>query len=71
MEQRELETLPKKIEALEAEQQQLVATLSDPQFYKTEKSEAAALNKRLQALEQEIAEAYARWETLESITRGS
>jgi ABC transport system ATP-binding/permease protein len=67
MEKRELEALPKKIEALETEHQQLVATLSDPQFYKTENSGVADLNNRLQALEQEIAEAYDRWETLESI----
>ena len=71
MEQRELEALPKKIEALEAEQQSLVATLSDPQFYKTEKNDATALNKRLQTVEREIAEAYERWETLEAVGRES
>jgi ATP-binding cassette subfamily F protein uup len=71
MEQRELAALPKKIEALEAEQQQLAATLSDPRFYKTESNAVAALNQRLQALEQEIAEAYSRWEALESIVKNS
>jgi ABC transport system ATP-binding/permease protein len=71
MEQRELEALPQKIETLEAEQQKLVATLSDPQFYKTQDSGTVALNNRLQVLEGEIAEAYDRWETLESIIRGN
>jgi ATP-binding cassette subfamily F protein uup len=71
MEQRELEALPQKIEALEAEQQQMVTTLSDPRFYKTETNGVAALKQRLQALEQEIAEAYSRWETLESIVKNS
>jgi ATP-binding cassette subfamily F protein uup len=69
MEQRELEALPQKIEALETEQQELVATLSDPQFYKTEDNGAAALKKRLQALEGEITEAYDRWEALESTSK--
>jgi ATP-binding cassette subfamily F protein uup len=67
MEKRELEALPKKIETLETEHEQLVATLSDPQFYKTENNAVADLNKRLQALEREIAVAYDRWEMLESI----
>jgi ATP-binding cassette subfamily F protein uup len=71
MEQRELEALPQKIEALEAEQQKLAATLSDPQFYKTEDNGAAAFKKRLQELEGEIAEAYDRWEALESIVKFS
>ena len=70
MEQRELEALPQKIETLEAEQQQLTATLSDPQFYKSETNAVAALNQRMQALEREIAEAYSRWEALESIAQG-
>jgi ATP-binding cassette subfamily F protein uup len=67
MEKRELEALPQKIETLETEHQELVATLSDPHFYKTEKNAVADLNKRLQALEREITVAYDRWEMLESI----
>jgi ABC transport system ATP-binding/permease protein len=67
MELRELETLPQKIEALETEQKQLFAALSDPQFYKSEKNAAALLKKQLQALEVQITDAYERWETLESI----
>ncbi len=67
MEQRELETLPQKIEALETEQHQLFAALSDPQLYKKEPNETALLKKRLQTVEAEIADAYRRWETLESI----
>jgi len=70
MEKRELEALPQKIDALETEQQQIFADLSDPQFYKKEKHEAALLKTRLQAVEEEIASAYKRWEALESIAQG-
>jgi ATP-binding cassette subfamily F protein uup len=71
MEQRELEALPQKIDALEKEQQQLFADLSDPQFYKKEQNEAALLKQRFQAVEAEIACALQRWEQLESIAQGT
>jgi ATP-binding cassette subfamily F protein uup len=67
MEQRELEQLPDKINALETEQKALFTTLSDPHFYKKGANEAAALKLRLQAVESEIATAYSRWEALERI----
>ncbi|HEU4698272.1 MAG TPA: ATP-binding cassette domain-containing protein [Gemmatimonadales bacterium] len=64
-EQRELEGLPERIEALETEQRELHAALADPDFYRREGGDAlAAASKRLEALEGELAEAYARWETL-------
>jgi ABC transport system ATP-binding/permease protein len=65
--QRELETLPQRIEALEREQQALYATASDPAFHKKEKSEIAAIKKRLADVAAEIAAAYARWEMLDDM----
>lgn len=64
--QRELEQLPSRIEALEAELVELHQRLSDPAFYQQPHGIADA-SARLQQVEAELAEAYARWETLESL----
>ncbi len=65
-EQKELETLPAKIEALEQEQTGLTAKLADPAFYKKEAAKFAEVKKRLETVEQEHAVAFARWEELEA-----
>ncbi len=64
-EQKELETLPPKIEALEKEQAELTAQLADPAFYKKEAARFAEVKKRLETVEKEHAIAFARWEELE------
>lgn len=66
-EERELEALPDMIAGLEEEQEKLHATLADPGFYKSAGAEIAAINSRLEALELELAEAYRRWEELETL----
>ena len=66
-EERELEGLPDRIAALEEEQERLHTTLADPEFYKNAGADVASLNAGLQALEQELAEAYQRWEELEAL----
>ena len=63
-EQRELEALPPLIESLEAEQAELVQTLSDPSFYRQGGAGVAGAKARLESLAQELEEAYQRWETL-------
>jgi ATP-binding cassette subfamily F protein uup len=65
-EQKELETLPAKIEALEQEQSELTAKLADPSFYKKEAAKFAEVKKRLEIVEREHATAFARWEELEA-----
>ena len=65
-EQRELAELPERIEALEAEQRQLQQQTADPAFYQGEKHEISCVMARLGELEQELEQAYARWEVLES-----
>ena len=65
MEQRELEYLPQKIEALETEQKNLYQSLSDPAFYKREKEDIAAIKAKLDEVERACEEAYLRWEALE------
>ncbi len=66
-EERELEALPDIISALEDEQEKLHATLADPDFYKNCGAEISGLNTRLEQLEHELAEAYGRWEELETL----
>ncbi len=63
--QRELKELPGRIEALEIEQTALAAKQADPAFFKRDPEAAAASVTRLQAIEAELAEAFAKWEALE------
>jgi len=65
-EARELEALPARIEALEAEQAEIAATLSDPALYQADAQAAAALHARAEAIEAELLDALTRWEALEA-----
>lgn len=66
-ETRELDALPAKIDALEAEQDALVGIMSDPWFYKKDKTEILSVKTRVNEVENEIETAYLRWEELERI----
>ena len=63
--QRELEALPGRIEALEAEQAAHTAELSDATLYRENPERARACAARLHELEAELAECYRRWQELE------
>jgi ATP-binding cassette subfamily F protein uup len=65
-EQKELEALPARIEALEKEQAELTAKLADPSFYKNQAARFAEVKARLETLEKEHATTFARWEELEA-----
>ena len=65
-EARELEALPARIEALEAEQAKLVARLADPSLYQQAPQDAVRLHARSEAIEAELLEVLARWEALEA-----
>ena len=65
-EQRELQELPQRIAALEAEQKALGTQLADPDFYKTAPQRAGELQARYAAIEEEMLELLARWEALEA-----
>jgi ATP-binding cassette subfamily F protein uup len=67
-EQRELEQLPSRIEALEAEQQQLQAAVASPEFYKRTAADIHEALRRLEELETLLLAAYARWDALDSRT---
>ena len=66
--QRELNRLPARIEALEAEQQAVGETIADPAFYKRPPGEIATELTRAEAIEGELGELYARWDALDSQT---
>ena len=63
---RELETLPDRIAVLEAEQAQIAARLADPALYQSAANEAASLSARSEAIDAELLELLARWESLEA-----
>jgi ATP-binding cassette subfamily F protein uup len=63
-EQRELEALPGRIDALEAEQREIDAALADGRLYTDEPMKAIELGTRRDTIETELMEALERWETL-------
>lgn len=65
--QRELQALPARIDVLETEQAALHGRMVDPAFYRQAGSTIAAAKERLATVEDELEQAYARWETLEAI----
>jgi ATP-binding cassette subfamily F protein uup len=64
---RELETLPVKIEKLEAEQTALADQIGSPTFYQGAKDEIEKVQKRAALVAAELNVAYQRWEELEAL----
>ncbi len=64
--QRELDALPARIEALEAEQVTLQTAVSDSGFYRQDSTTIAATLARLETVGLELEQCYARWAQLES-----
>jgi len=64
--QRELEALPERIEALEQEQGILAEQMSDPAFFRQSTDEVMAAQQQLARVEAELQTAYDRWQQLES-----
>ena len=65
-EQRELDGLPERIAALEAEQQHIAALLADGTLYATDNARALSLAARSAKIDDELLTALERWETLGS-----
>ena len=65
-EQRELDALPARIAALEAEQKTLGERLADPAAWRGETGDLRATHARFAAIEDELLAALERWEALES-----
>ena len=67
-EQRELESLPDLIDALEKEQGALRKELADGSLYASDPQRAASLYQRDAAIEEELMTALGRWEALSART---
>lgn len=65
-EQRELEELPKRISALEAEQRSLNESLADPEIYRRAPDDAKQMNARIAEIEDALLVALERWEEIEA-----
>src|SRR5262249_5589889 len=65
-ERRELEALPGRIDELEAERRALGDRIAHQDFYKEPAAAIAEALERVQQLERELADLYARWDALDS-----
>ena len=65
----ELEALPGRIAALEAEQKTIGERLADPALYRERVSEVGPLQARFDAIEGELLDLLARWEALDAESR--
>ena len=63
----ELEALPDRIAALEAEQRAIEGWLADPGLYRDRADEVGPLRERFEAIEGELLDLLARWETLDAL----
>jgi ATP-binding cassette subfamily F protein uup len=68
-EREELQTLPAQIEALETEQRDLEAAIAGPDFYKESAAAIKEALARREAVHEELLQALARWDELESRPR--
>ena len=65
--QRELEQLPARIEQLETDLDAVQTRMSDPDFYKGDAAQISAAQTQQSELEQQLAEAFARWDELDQL----
>jgi ATP-binding cassette subfamily F protein uup len=65
--QKELESLPQTIQALETEQEELYRAMGDPDLYKKDKSEIVTKKERLEIVKKLLVDSYTRWEELEQL----
>ena len=59
--------LPKQIEKMEAERDQITAAMQNPDYYRNPKSDPSGDQANLEKLEVQLASSYSRWEELEAI----
>jgi ATP-binding cassette subfamily F protein uup len=70
-EQRELEGLPAAIEALEQEQHEITARMSDPDYHRSGADRMKADRLRAETIEHELATKFERWSALEQRARAA
>jgi ATP-binding cassette subfamily F protein uup len=64
---RELAELPQRIEKLEADVHALAVAMADPAFYQQDSSEITRVVNQLKEMQDELAQAYHRWEELDKL----
>jgi ABC transport system ATP-binding/permease protein len=69
-ERREIESLPAKIEALEAEQAELHARLGAADFYRQASNQITATMERMETIKRDLEAYYERWQALELASAG-
>ena len=67
-EREELKKLPKRIETLEVELEELHATLNDPELYRRDSAEIKTVSERAEAVPHELESAYDRWAELDLLS---
>jgi len=65
--QRELDNLPLEIESLETQIAEISELISQPDFYKGDRTETAKTETSLSELQQQLSHCYERWESLENL----
>ncbi len=66
-EREELKNLPKRIEELESELEEIQQAMTDPAFYQQEKDKITAVTARAEAIPAELEKSFERWEELEGL----
>ena len=61
-----MDDLPRRIERMEAEQEELHARIASPEFYKEPPDAIARALARIDELKDSLHDAYARWDDLDS-----
>lgn len=69
--QRELDALPALIEKLEQQVDEQQSTVNDPEFFKQDSEHTTSMLNALAQSEEQLAQAYARWDELESMLEDS
>lgn len=64
--QRELDQLPEQIESLEIQIGEITELISQPDFYKTERTEIEKTEQQLAEIQQQLNRSYQRWEELDA-----
>ena len=67
MDQRELDSLPEKIESLESEIQRLTDEMSRPEFFQQDRDAIVQCQQQLERANSDLDACFRRWEQLESI----
>ena len=65
--QRELDGLPDQIDALETQIEEITQLISQPDFYKGERTEIELVEKNMADLQQQLSDCLQRWEILEQL----